>query len=143
MPFQLHFRKDSPAGITPPNLDSDVDMIGHMTKHRGMRTPFTSVSERAESVRHFSGELYSVQPDSVIADGHGFHPHGGVIEQLRAAVHASQRAERTLAQRAFQYAERSREALIEWHFAIDRVERKDRITWCGNQIQKYFTRVRT
>lgn len=136
----MHFRKDSAAGITAPNLDSNVDIIGHITKHRGQKTPFTSVSEKVECVKHFDGELYCTEPDTIVADGHDFRRHATVLEQIRSAIQTGRRAEKVLAQRAFQDAERAREAIIGWRFNIDRIDRKDRISWCYANIQRYFRR---
>jgi len=53
-----HFRKDSSNGITPPNPDARVSYVDHVTKARGKRTQFTSVSEAADAIRHFAGDLY-------------------------------------------------------------------------------------
>lgn len=141
MPIPVHYRKDSPNGITPPNPDSDVDLIAHITKHRGMKTPFTSVSERAQCLKNFSGDLYSTEPDVIVGGGHRFQSHPEVIDEIRAAIHELRRGERVLAQRAFQYAERAREAVVIWQFHLDGVERKDRISWCATHIQQYFQRV--
>jgi hypothetical protein len=141
MPIPTHFRKDSPNGITPPNLDSDVDLVDHITKRRGMKTPFTSVSEKIESIKHINGTLYSTDPNVVVNDGHGFRQHSEIVTELRDLVQVTQRAERVVAQRALMLTERNREALISWKFDLERIERKNRISWCAGHIQKYFTKV--
>jgi hypothetical protein len=141
MPIPTHYRQDGPAGITPPNPDNDVGTIGHITKRRGMKTAYTSVSEKIDAIRHFSGVLYSTEPDVIIADGHPFQGHIELLDELRLAIHQATRADRLLAQRAFQYAERAKEALVKWRFDLSRVEPKERIGWCWARVQPYFTRI--
>jgi hypothetical protein len=136
-----HYRKDNPNGITAPNPDGNRNIVEHITKHRGMKTPYTSVSEDPNAIRHFSGELYKTDPDNVIADGHNFKSHSDVTDELRSIIQTSARSERILANRAFQYAKRAKEALIDWQFSLDNIRKKHRISWCYNQIQKYFQRV--
>lgn len=136
-----HYRKDNPNGITPPNPDGNKNLVEHITKHRGMKTPYTSVSEDPNAIKHFSGELYKTDPDNVIADGHNFKSHSDVIDELRSIIQTSAMSERILANRAFQYAKRAKEALIDWQFSLDNIKKKDRISWCYNHIQKYFQRV--
>ncbi|MFD0894393.1 hypothetical protein KBB96_07015 [Luteolibacter ambystomatis] len=140
MSIPLHYRKDSPNGITPPNPDNVVTLVEHITKCRGLKTHLTSVSAREESIRHFGGELYSTSPEEVIANSHRFVAHTAVREELRLLIQASKRAERVLAQRALQYAEKAHEAVISWEFDFSHVDRKDRINWCGSQIQPFFRR---
>ncbi len=139
--FPTHYRKDNPRGITPPNPEAEKDIIQHITKHRGLKTPYTSVSENADSIKHFEGSLYKTEPDNIISDGHKFKPHNEVIHDLNGLIQASTRKERILAQRALQLALRAREALIDWQFDLNSVEKKDYIHWCANHIQKYFYRV--
>ena len=42
-----HYRKDGPGGLTAPNPDAVKDVVAHITKHRGMKTVYTSVSEES------------------------------------------------------------------------------------------------
>jgi len=54
----IHYRRDrlkSKGGITPPNPDAPRDLISHITKHRGEKTPYTSVSEDKNAIDHFDG----------------------------------------------------------------------------------------
>lgn len=138
MPIPTHYRKDSPNGITPPNPDNVVSLVEHITKHRGQKTHFTSVSEKADAVKHFSGTLYSTEPESITADTHSFQTHSEVRDELRGLIQTSKRGDKVLAQRALQYAEKAHEAVISWQFDLSRVDRKDRINWCGSRIQAYF-----
>jgi hypothetical protein len=136
-----HFRKDTPNGITAPNPDGDRNIVEHITKCRGMKTSYTSVSEDRNAIKHFDGELYKTDSKDVIADGHNFKGHSDVIDELRSIIQTSVKSERILADRAFQYAKRAKEALIDWQFLLGNIKRKDRILWCYNHIQKYFQRV--
>ena len=134
-----HFRNDSPNGITPPNPDANVSHVDHITKARGKRTQFTSVSQDADSIRHFSGELYRCSRIAVQGDGHTFVEHNDLVDGIRQTILKSRREEKIKAERALQYTTRAKEALINWKFDFRRVPRKDRITRCGDQIQAYFT----
>ena len=134
----MHYRKDNPKGITAPNPDADRDIIQHITKHRGQKTPYTSVSEDSKSIRHIQGILYKVDSQDVQDDGHGFIFHSELIDQVRSVMQSSARADRVLATRAYQLATRAREALIDWQFELSGIAKKDKITWCYNHIQKYF-----
>lgn len=136
-----HYRRDSPKGVTAPNPDAARDIIQHITKHRGQKTPYTSVSEDAGAIGHFSGVMYETEPDDVERDSHEFIDHSNLTELLRAQLHGTNRGERVLAARALQLAARAKEALIDWRFALDGVARKDRVSWCYARIQKYFRRI--
>ncbi len=136
-----HYRKDNPNGITAPNPDGNRSIVEHITKHRGMKTPYTSVSEDPNVIKHFSGDLYKTDPNNIVADGHNFKTHSDVINELRSIIQTSVRSERILANRAFQYAKRAKEGLIDWQFLLNNINRKDRISWCYKHIQKYFQRV--
>jgi hypothetical protein len=136
-----HYRKDHPRGITPPNPDAGVDVVSHITKHRGMKTQFTSVSEDRDLIRHFSGALYATDSHDIIQDGHKFITHSDLIEHLRGIITSRKKKDRIIASRAFQMASRVKEAVIDWQFQSEMVERKHRITWCSNHIQRYFQKV--
>lgn len=123
----IHYRKDNPKGITPPNPDGPKDLISHITKHRGEKTPYTSVSEDKNAISHFSGELYKTDSAEIIQDGHHFITHLELTEQIQKIIQSSQRAEKVLASRAFQYVARAKEALIDWQFNLERIERKERV----------------
>lgn len=136
-----HYRKDNPNGVTAPNPDGDRNIVAHITKHRGMKTPYTSVSEDQNAIKHFSGELYKTDSDDIIADGHVFKSHSDVMDVLTSICQASAREEKVLAGRTIQYAKKAKEALIDWKLSLDRIDRKNRISWCYRHIQKYFQRV--
>jgi hypothetical protein len=136
-----HYRKDSPHGITPPNPDADPDIIQHITKHRGQKTPFTSVSESPDAIKHFEGILYTTQPNQIVGDRHIFLNHADLINHLKSLNQSSDRGKRVLAVRAILLATRAKEALVQWEFSLDKVKRKDRIVWCQRYIQKYFQKV--
>ena len=139
--LELHYRKDNPRGITAPNPDGNRNIVEHITKCRGMKTSYTSVSEDPNAIKHFIGDLYKTDPNIIIADGHNFKAHSEVIDELRSIIQSSEKSEKILANRAFQYAKRAKEALVDWQFLLTNVDRKDRISRCYNQIQKYFQRI--
>jgi hypothetical protein len=136
-----HYRKDGPNGITAPHLDSDKNIVAHITKHRGMKTPYTSVSEEEWAVNHFSGDLYRTESQDIIDDSHKFIAHPDLVDLLKREISTSSRENKDRAQRAYMYAIKAKEALIDWQFHLDGVDRKDRITWCYRHIQKYFRKV--
>ena len=136
-----HYRKDSPNGITPPNPDAARDVIQHITKHRGMKTPYTSVSPDAAPLRRFDGVLYETDSTLVVDDGHSFIDNPSLMATLQAAKNGATRQERILADRALMLARRVKEALVDWHFDTSAVARKDRINWCAGKIQPYFNKV--
>ena len=136
----LHYRNDNPNGITGPNPDGERDKIAHITKHRGMKTPYTSVSEERNAIQHFEGETYQVEPNDLITDNHVFIWHTDLVNELQESVRVTKRADRLTAQRALILAQRAREALIDWQFNLSAIERKNRITYCYSNIQQYFKR---
>ena len=136
-----HYRKDNPNGITAPNPDGNRDIVGHITKHRGIKTPYTSVSEDKNAIRHFSGETYKTDSADIEADNHLFITHSTLLQEIGKTVQTAKRGEKILASRAHMLAQRAKEALIDWQFNLDSIERKNRITFCNTQIQKYFHRV--
>ena len=139
--MQLHYRNDNPKGITPPNPDADRDKVAHITKHRGMKTPYTSVSEDKDCIQHFGGVTYQTVPEHIVSDHHECVSHPDLLSELQDLVRTSKRAEKIVASRAFMLAQRAKEALIEWQFDVASIERKNRITFCYKSIQQYFQRV--
>ncbi len=137
----IHYRKDSPNGITPPNPDSIRDIVSHITKHRGMKTAYTSVSEDQNAIKHISGQLYKTDSSEIILDNHKFITHPELTEALKGVIQSSQKADKVIASRAFQFAVRAKEALIDWQFDLSKTDRKERISWCYEHIQKYFSRI--
>lgn len=136
------FRKDNPNGITAPNPDGNRDIIEHITKHRGQKTPYTSVSEDRGAINHFDGVMYTAETASICTDGHDVISHSDISTQLKTTIQSTtDKRERALASRAFMLATRAREALIDWQLNASTIPRKDRITHCFSQIQKYFNKV--
>ena len=136
-----HYRRDSAKGVTAPNPDADRDILQHITKYRGQKTPYTSVSEDSKAINHIDGVMYETDSDNVERDAHEFISHSHLTELLRAQLHGSTRGDRVLAARALQLATRAAEALIDWRFTVGGIARKDRVSWCYTQIQRYFRRV--
>ena len=114
----MHYRNDNPKGITAPNPDGDRSIIAHITKHRGMKTPYTSVSEDRNAIQHFDGETYQVESDSVIMDNHVFTKHADLLSELQQSVRATKRAEKVAASRAFMLAQRAKEAHLGTRIAL-------------------------
>ena len=133
----IHYRKDSSSGITAPNPDGTSDVVAHITKHRGMKTALTSVSEDSNSIKHFSGILYRTEADDIIRDAHIFVTHLQLLNDLKGKIQTSTKADKIRASRAFQLAVRAKEALINWQFPLDNIDRKERISWCFKHIQAY------
>ncbi len=142
----IHYRRDrlkSKGGITPPNPEAPKDLISHITKHRGEKTPYTSVSEDKNAIDHFDGpQLYKTDSVEITQDGHHFITHLELTEQIKEIANSFQRKEKMRAQRAFQYVKDAKEALIDWQFNLERIDRNDRIDWCYKHVQKYFTPVK-
>jgi hypothetical protein len=140
----LHYRKDNPQGVTAPNPDAEKDIVAHITKRRGHKTPYTSVSEDEKAIEHISGgALYKTESDDVVQDSHSFITHSELLDHLRKIGMSSHKGERIKVSRALQYAFRAKEALIDWQFNLESIDRKDRIAWCSRHIQKYFRKVWT
>ncbi len=139
--MNLHYRNDNPKGITAPNPDAERNKVAHITKHRGMKTPYTSVSEDKNCIQHFDGVTYQTDPQHIISDNHEFVSHPDLLSELQELVRTSKRADKIVASRAFMLAQRAKEALIDWQFGVSSMDRKSRVTFCYNNIQKYFQRV--
>lgn len=139
--MKLHYRNDNPKGITAPNLDAERSKVAHITKHRGMKTPYTSVSEDKDCIQHFGGVTYQTDPQDIISHNHVFVSHPDLLGELQELVRTSKRADKITASRAFMLAQRAKEALIDWQFDITSIDRNRRITFCYNNIQQYFKRV--
>jgi hypothetical protein len=136
----IHYRKDHKNGITAPNPEGQRDVIAHITKHRGMKTPYTSVSEDKNAIKHFSGVLYKTDIMKIKADAHCFITHAMLLNELQKNIQTTRRAEKILAERAYLLAQRAKEALIDWQFNLTAIRRTERIKFCYTHIQKYFTR---
>ena len=137
----IHFRKDSPSGVTPPNPDGPRDIVAHITKHRGMKTAYTSVSENKDCIKHFTGDLYAAESDDITKDGHEFITHSRLVHVLKQTIQTKQKAEKVTASRALQYALRAKEAVVDWQFRLEALDRNERISWCCKHSQKYFKRI--
>jgi hypothetical protein len=136
--MSIHYRKDNPNGITAPNPELERNVIFHITKCRGMKTPYTSVSEDINAINHFDGVTYRTNSDDIRTDNHIFITHANLLQELQNVIRTAKRAEKVKAERAYMLAQRAREGLIDWQFCLDSIERKNRIAFCFTQIQKYF-----
>jgi hypothetical protein len=136
-----HYRNDNPKGITAPNPAGEKNKVAHITKHRGMKTPYTSVSEDQKCIQHFEGVTYQTDDQAIISDKHNFISHPDLLGELQALARTSKRADKIVASRAYMLAQRAREALIDWQFDVGSIDRKKRIAFCYHNIQRYFQRV--
>lgn len=136
----IHYRKDHKNGITPPNPEGPHDVIAHITKHRGMKTPYTSVSEDKTAIKRFTGVTYKTDSIKSTHDSHLFIAHADLLKELQRTIQTTSRTEKILAERAYLLAQRAKEALIDWQFNLNSIKRTERIKFCYAQIQHYFTR---
>jgi hypothetical protein len=134
--MSVHYRRDNPNGITAPNPDAPKDKIAHITKYRGGRTPYTSVSEDKMAIEHFDGILYKAESDNIIRDNHIFHDHSSLMTYLKGIIQSSRKGDRVIAERALLLAKHAKEALIDWKFALESIDRNERMTYCYRKIQQ-------
>lgn len=135
------FRRDQADSVTGPNLDDTSSYAEHIVHARGKRTRFTSVSTSRDAIRDFGPQLWKLLQPKVTVDGHSVVVHEDLVRALRQALSDEGDARaRELAARAIPRAVRRREALVQWSFQIDGVERKDRMSWAERHVRTYFTK---
>lgn len=137
-----YFRGDQRAGISPPDLSKDVSYADHIVKARGKRTQYTSVSKDKTKIRSFGDQLYKLKRPKLEEDDHGLVEHDALMASLREEAKASDKGERLKAIQAFRYARKRLEGLVDWHFDISGVERKDLLTWASGRVRPYFSKAR-
>jgi hypothetical protein len=140
-PHLDYFRRDQERGITAPDLSKDCDFAEHVVRARGKRTRFTSVSLDKTKIDDFGPVLYLALRPVIATDGHAIIEHTILLAALRNAASSSEKADRVRAVQAMRYAKRRKEGLIDWHFDLDGVERKEYIRFGFDAVQKYFSRV--
>lgn len=102
--------------------------------------PFTSVSTSKDAIRDFGEQLWKLTQPKVTDDGHVLVMHEQLLHALRALLHDNDDRTRELAARALPRSIRRREALVDWRYNVDGIERKDRISWAERYVSAYFTR---
>ena len=107
---------------------------------RGKRTRYTSVSTSQNAIRDFGEQLWKLTQPKVTDAGHIVISHEELLRALRTILEADDDRQRELAARAIPRVNRRKEALVDWQFAVDRIERKDRMVWAENQVREFFTR---
>lgn len=135
------FRRDQADTVTGPNLDDTSSYAEHIVHARGKRTRFTSVSTSRDAIRDFGPQLWMLLQPKVTVDGHSVVAHDDLVSALRQALSEDGDApSREFAARAIPRAIRRREALVQWSFKIDGVERKDRMSWAERHVRTFFIR---
>lgn len=135
-----YYRRDRLDGVTPPNLLKISTLSEHIVCARGKSSQYTSVSFNKRKIKLFGPSLYKLKKDIIIADAHTIIDHADLICNLQELVRGTDKQERVRALQALRYAKQRCEALIDWKFDIQKLERKSVITWTFEQIQKYFAR---
>jgi hypothetical protein len=133
-----YYRGDQLAGITAPDLSKPCEFAEHIVRARGKRTAFTSVSlDRNEVFGECQYLLLRVPLDR---DKHRLVEHAELIRHLEGVARDRDKGERLTALQALRYARKRREGLISWNFRVDGIERKNLMTWAGQNVQAYFKR---
>lgn len=91
-----YYRKDHPKGITPINPDFEKDVVEHITKARGTKTRYTSVSNSLLSIRWVNGVGYKVVTEKVLTDSHEILNYDYLLELLTKEFQDSARKKRIL-----------------------------------------------
>lgn len=136
-----YFRRDQPAGISPPDLSKLCTYAEHIVRARGKRTQFTSVSRDPERIRIFGSQLYRLEQPLLVQDQHALIEHNALLDSLRNTIQTRAKEERARAIQALRYATSRAEGLVRWNFQAAAIEQKDLINWARAQVQKYFGKV--
>lgn len=136
------FRRDQADTISGPNPDDASNYAEHVVHARGKRTRFTSVSTSKDAIRDFGEQLWKLVQPKVTDDGYVVVTHSQLLQALRVLLQGDDERARELAARALPRSIRRREALVDWQYKdkVDRIERKDRISWAEKYVRDYFTR---
>jgi hypothetical protein len=134
------FRRDREVGVSPPNLADSSSFAEHIVHRRGKRTRFTSVSADPMRIRDFGEQLWKLVQPKVWDDGHVHVSHDDLLGALRAELQGGDEDAKEIAARALPRAVARREALVDWRFDTDGVERKDLIAWALARVRPLFVR---
>lgn len=137
------FRRDQVDTVTGPNPDDVSTYPEHIVHARGKRTRFTSVSTSPLAIRDFGDQLWKLVQPKVTDDGHVVVAHDELVKELRRLVGTGGDGDGRIAElaaRALPRALQRREALIDWKYNTDRIERKERMAWAERYVRDYFTR---
>jgi hypothetical protein len=138
---QDYYRRDQQSGISPPDLSKAATYAEHITRARGKRTQFTSVTLDLIRNRDFGESSYRLRRPEVDDAGHLVVQHRELLDCLRQMVRQGKRDDRSRAVVALSYARRRGEGLVDWRFHIVGVDRKDLIEWVRPRVQTFFERV--
>jgi hypothetical protein len=134
------FGRDQVDTVSGPNPDDTSNYAEHVVHARGKRTRFTSVSTSRDAIRDFGNQLWKLVQPKVTDDGHVVVTHEQLLQELRDLLHGDDERASELAARALPRSIRRREALVDWRYKTDGIERKDRISWAERYVREYFTR---
>jgi hypothetical protein len=138
--IRTYFRRDRNDGISPPDLSKDCSYSDHIVHARGKRTQFTSLTLDLDKCRDFGECSYKLLREDAENDDHKIVEHEHLLAELQLAVSEGKKLERLKAIPALRYARARKEGLVDWHFDISRIERKEVVNWAYKHIQKYFVR---
>lgn len=122
------------TGINPNNRVSIVD---HITKARGEKTQYTSVSDELQKLDQFQGVPWECNAIHIAQDLHIVIDFNTLIGLIQSSTERN-----TKKARARTHATRAREHLIEWSFSLpSNLNSSTRITWLEKKITTYFKRI--
>ena len=136
-----YFRRDQRDGVSPPDLAKECTFAEHIVHARGKRTRYTSVSLDLARIKDFGESSYRLERMKLSGDKHVLVRHDSLLDELRTVIRGSQKADRLRAIQALNYATRRKEGLVDWHFDIKGIDRKNLLTWAATKIQPYFNRI--
>jgi len=134
------YRRDQTDGISPPNLIDSSTFAEHVVHSRGKRTKYTSLSSIPDLVREFGDQLWKLIQPKITDEGHILVSNTDLLEQLQCDIREGDDHTRELASRAIHRVKNRREWLVDWHFDVSGVDRKDLITWASRHVRPYFVR---
>jgi hypothetical protein len=139
-PMTELFRRDQTDGITAPNLADTSSFAEHIVHARGKHTRYTSVSTDPDTIRDFGPQLWQLLQPKTQQEGHRVVSHDELLTELRRILSTGTDEEKERAVRALPRAKKRREALVEWQFNLQNVERKELMSWAQKHVRPYFTR---
>jgi hypothetical protein len=140
-PGREYHRRDQRDGISPPDLSKDCTFAEHIVHARGKRTRYTSVSLELERIKDFGEATYRLKRPELLAEGHLLVEHDSLIQELRRVIREGEKADRSRAIQALNYATRRKEGLVDWRFDTQGIERRNLLAWAKTKVQPYFTRL--
>jgi len=88
----------------------------------------------------FGDQLYRLNRDKLVEDGHTLIEHLRLLAALREEVKNEDKGARLKAVQALRYARLRAEGLVEWSFDLRGLDPRSRFRWAAAQIRPYFAR---